>query len=117
MLAAQASRQAIDLAVVKSITLAAVTWPERTSPVWDRADRLQLVAYDDLRYAAELAAEQVLKQLRFHLAPHAKSIDEVVLAGELTYRHLALIANVQPDLVVVTVTSGRQRTVPLPWRR
>ena len=115
LLAAKTVASLIDPSVVNTVTLVAVTWPERESPLWDRAHGLRLVAYDDLHYAVELAADQALKQLRSHLALHAGSIDEIVMVGEPAGRLLTLVTDQQPDLVFIAVTSGRRRTAVATW--
>jgi nucleotide-binding universal stress UspA family protein len=109
LVAAQTVTSLIDPRVVKRITLIVVTWPERHSPLWDRAHDLQLSAHGDLHAAMAIAARQVIEQLRLHVAGHAETIDEIVAIGEPSEQLLSAIEKLKPAIVFVAMTSGHYR--------
>lgn len=105
----------IEPSVVTHATLVAVTWPERSSPTWDRAHDLQLFAHGDLHDAMALAADQAVKQLRSFFATDGVLIDENVMIGDPAEQIIALIGNVKPDAVFIRVTSRRHHDAVFAW--
>lgn len=64
------------------ITLAAVTWPERRSPIWDRAHDHRAMAWGDLHAAFALIVRRVFDEARSALGPLGLQCDEVIAGGD-----------------------------------
>jgi nucleotide-binding universal stress UspA family protein len=104
----------LDPAAVSYVAVVAVTWPERYSPLWDKAHELQ-VEVDDLHAAMAISAAQCVTRLRAELARHTEAIEEIITTGEPAAATLKVINDVQADLALLTVTSGRDRERITRW--
>jgi len=113
--AAKMAARLIDPMTATNVTLIAVTWPERQSPLWDKAHAFRLLPRDDLHAGVAIAANHVLKQLREELSRHTLLIDEITIMGEPAQAALKLICEIQPAVVFVTVTSGEHRENGAAW--
>ncbi len=69
--AAQLVAALIDPAAVSYIAVVAVTWPQRPSPIWEKANEAHL-ALDDLHRAMAVIADQCVKRLRAELIRHTE---------------------------------------------
>ena len=112
--AAKIMAELLDPSAIECVAIVAVTWPQRYSPLWDKATELQFEA-DDLHAAMAIAAAQCVAQLRAELAPHAKTIEEVITTGEPGEATLKVIADVRADIAFLIVTSGQHRERITSW--
>ena len=97
------------------ITLAAVTWPERRSPIWDRAQEYRALAWGDLHAAFALVVRQVFDEARSALGPLGIDCDEVTAAGDPGVELVKILDDQDADLAIVTVTGGHKREDVLEW--
>lgn len=104
----------LDRTAVSCVAVVVVTWPERYSPLWDKAHERQF-ALDDLHAGMALAAAETVKQLRLELAEHAEKVEELITTGEPAQATLKAIDDVQADLAFLTVTSGPDRERITHW--
>jgi hypothetical protein len=104
-----------DAAADIQITLAAVTWPERRSPIWDRAHEYQPMAWGDLHAAVALIVTRVLEEARIALGPLGLGCDSIVTIGEPAAELVRLLDEQQADLAFVAVTAGAKRDDVLSW--
>ena len=97
------------------ITLAAVTWPERRSPIWDRAHEHRPIAWGDLHAAIAQVVPQVFLEARSALAVHGRECEEVIASGDPATELLQIVDDRSADLVIVAVTGGPKREDVLQW--
>jgi len=112
--AAQLVAALIDPAAVSYIAVVAVTWPQRPSPIWEKANEAHL-ALDDLHRAMAVIADQCVKRLRAELIRHTDEIEEIVTVGEPAQATLDILHNVRADIGFIAVTSGPHRDHVAAW--
>lgn len=104
-----------DEAIDMEITLAAVTWPERRSPIWDRAHEERPVAWGDLHAAVAVIVSQVFLEARSALGVHGRRCEEVIASGDPASEVLQILEDRRADLAIVAVTGGPKRADVLRW--
>ena len=104
-----------DRAIAIEMTLAAVTWPERRSPIWDRAHEHRAMAWGDLHAAVALIVPQVFLEARSALGLHGERCEEVIANGDPATELLQILDDRGADLAIVAVTGGPKREDVLRW--
>jgi nucleotide-binding universal stress UspA family protein len=99
----------IDRNAIDEIRILMVTWPERESKIWDRAEELWL-AEDDLHQAMEVAVERELERFENVLHEHAKRVVAISDAGEPSAKVLEHAASMNADLILLVITSDPAAT-------
>ncbi|MGH7716363.1 MAG: universal stress protein [Vulcanimicrobiaceae bacterium] len=112
--AAKLVARILDPAAVCCVAVVVVTWPERNSPLWEKAHEVQFEV-DDLHAAMAFAATETAKQLHLALATHADKIDELITTGDPAQATLKAIDDVKADLAFLTVSSGSHRERVTHW--
>jgi len=87
------------------IALVIIGWPPRRSAIWERAMELRAVVDDLHRAMAEVAAHE-LARLHDLFAP-VGSVAPHYAVGDPVAEVVALIADFEPDLLIVGVTRGK----------
>ncbi|MGH7661869.1 MAG: universal stress protein [Vulcanimicrobiaceae bacterium] len=112
--AAKVLADLLDPRTIDCVAVVAVTWPQRHSPLWDKALELQFQV-DDLHAAMAIAAAQCVAKLRDELARHANTVEEIITHGEPGEATLKVIRDVNADVAFLTVTSGPHRVRITQW--
>ena len=112
--AAKVLADLLDPRAIDCVAVVAVTWPQRHSPLWDKALELQFQV-DDLHAAMAIAAAQCVTRLRAEVARHASTVEEIITEGEPGEATLKVIQNVNADVAFLTVTSGPHRERITRW--
>jgi nucleotide-binding universal stress UspA family protein len=92
------------------LTALVVMWPQRESPIWDKALARE-IDVDDLHRAMAEVASAALQRVR-GLFPEGTPFNGIAADGDPEEAILAQIAAEKPDLVVIGITGGlRSRAV------
>lgn len=98
----------LDRQAVSKIKIVIVTFPERESPLWDKAYHLWL-AEDDLHQAMGIVAQQQLDRLKTVFEPHAELIESAITVGDPVQEVLESEKSLGADLVLLAITSNDHR--------
>lgn len=112
--AAKVLSHLFDPKTIDCVAVVAVTWPQRNSPLWDKALELQFQV-DDLHAAMAIAAARCVTRLRAELAPHASTVEEIITEGDPGEATLKVIQEINADVAFLTVTSGPHRDPITRW--
>ena len=97
--------------LVGKIKIVVVTWPERESPLWDKAAELWLAA-DDLHDAMGIVTQRQLDRLKSAFESHAELIESEITVGDPVHEVLKSAKSIKADLVLLGITSNdHQRKV------